>query len=81
MSLKNARIEPLFKLNLLEVVIDTPAPKEPPREPLAKVERPYTDEELAYSILLRSNPLIEELVKALDLVSFETSQPLRTVTQ
>jgi hypothetical protein len=43
------------------------------------VERPPTDEEIAYSKLVAINPLIEDLVERLDLVSIKTGERIKKV--
>jgi hypothetical protein len=64
------------RLSLGEVKL--PAPEAREREPL-RVDRPPTDEEIAYSSLLAINPLLAELVTSLDLVSGKTGDRIREV--
>jgi len=85
MNLRAAKIKPLKSLNLTRV---DKAPLEPPkalspsqRYPPPPIERPYTDEEIIYSKLAEKNPILEQLVEALDLVSLETEKRLRKVTK
>lgn len=75
MSLLSTDITKVKRLSLREVRL--PAPEEKV-EPIL-VERPPTDEEIAYSKLLKINPLLEELVESLDLVSETTGERIRKV--
>jgi hypothetical protein len=75
MRLLSTDISKVKRLSLREVKL--PAPEV---EPITiKVERPPTDEEIAYSKLVAINPLVEELVKRLDLVSITTGERLNKV--
>lgn len=47
--------------------------------PPLPVEKPPTDEEIAYSKLVAINPLLEELVESLDLVSTITGERIKKV--
>ena len=78
MSLLSTDIAKVKRLSLREI-------KHPPTERRVEaitpilVERPPTDEEIAYSRLVAINPLIEELVERLDLVSETTGERIRKV--
>ena len=75
MRLLSTDISKVKRLSLREVKL--PAPEV---EPITiKVERPPTDEEIAYSKLVAINPLVEELVKRLDLVSITTGERINKV--
>lgn len=76
MSLLSIDITKLKRLPLKEV--PPPAP-ELRVAPAILVERPPTDEEIAYSKLVAINPLIEELVERLPLVSEKTGERIRKV--
>jgi hypothetical protein len=65
-----------LRLSLGEVKL--PAPEVREREPL-QVDRPPTDEEIAYSSLLAINPFLADLVTSLDLVSGKTGDRIREV--
>lgn len=78
MSLLSTNITKRKRLSLREVKL--PAPKvrvEPTLNIL--INRPPTDEEIAYSKLVAINPLIEELVERLDLVSITTGKRIKKV--
>lgn len=75
MRLLSTDISKVKRLSLREVKL--PAPEV---EPITiKVERPPTEEEIAYSKLVAINPLVEELVKRLDLVSITTGERINKV--
>ena len=73
MSLLSTDITKVKRLSLREVKLPTTERKVEPITPIL-VERPPTDEEIAYSRLVAINPLIEELVERLDLVSITTGE-------
>lgn len=79
MSLLSTDITKLKRLSLREVKLPTPKLRDIEPTPPIKVERPPTDEEIAYSRLVVINPLIEELVERLDLVSITTGERIRKV--
>lgn len=62
-------------LSLKEVKLPAPGLR---IEPI-QVERPPTDEEIAYSKMIAKNSLIEELVERLDLVSSRTGERIKKV--
>jgi len=68
MSLLSTDIAKVKRLSLREVKLPTTERRVEPITPIL-VERHPTDEEIAYSKLVAINPLIEELVERLDLVS------------
>ena len=78
MSLLNVDIAKVKRLSLREVKLPTTERRVEPITPIL-VERPPTDEEIAYSKLVAINPLIEELVERLDLVSITTGERIRKV--
>jgi len=69
---------PVKRLSLRDVKLPTIERKVEPITPIL-VERPPTDEEIAYSKLVAINPLIEELVERLDLVSTITGERIKKV--
>lgn len=75
MSLLSTDIAKVKKLSLREVKLPTIDRRV---EPIL-VERPPTDEEIAYRRLVAINPLIEELVERLDLVSITTGERIKKV--
>ena len=75
MSLLSTDITKVKRLSLREVKL--PEVRVEPTTIL--VERPPTDEEIAYSKLVAINPLIEELVERLDLVSIKTGERISKV--
>ena len=75
MSLLSTDITKVRRLSLKEVKLPAPEVRVEPITPIL-VERPLTDEEIAYSRLIDINPLIEELVKRLDLVSSKTGKQI-----
>jgi hypothetical protein len=78
MSLLSTDITKVKRLSLREVKLPAPELRVEPITPIL-VERPPTDEEIAYSKLVAINPLIEELVERLDLVSIKTGERIRKV--
>ena len=78
MSLLSTDIAKVKRLSLREVKLPTTERKIEPITPIL-VERPPTDEEIAYSRLVAINPLIEELVERLDLVSITTGERIKKV--
>jgi len=76
MSLLSTDITKVKRLSLREVKL--PALEIDPITPI-QVERPPSEEEIAYSKLVAINPLIEELVDSLDLVSIKTVERIRKV--
>jgi hypothetical protein len=78
MSLLSTDITKVKRLSLREVKLPIPEVRVEPITPIL-VERPPTDEEIAYSKLVAINPLIEELVERLDLVSIKTGERIKKV--
>ena len=78
MSLLSTNIAKVKRLSLREVKLPATERKVEPITPIL-VERPPTDEEIAYSKLVAIKPLIEELVERLDLVSITTGERIRKV--
>lgn len=78
MSLLSTDITKVKRLSLREVKLPAPELRVEPITPIL-VERPPTDEEIAYSKLVAINPIIEELVERLDLVSIKTGERIRKV--
>lgn len=78
MSLLSTNIAKVKRLSLREVKLPTTERRVEPITPIL-VERPPTDEEIAYSRLVAINPIIEELVERLDLVSITTGERIRKV--
>lgn len=78
MSLLSTDIAKVKRLSIREVKLPAPEVNEPERKPI-QPERPPTDEEIAYSKLVAINPLIEELVERLKLVSIKTGDRIRKV--
>lgn len=78
MSLLSTDITKVKRLSLREVKLPTTERRVEPITPIL-VERPLTDEEIAYSKLVAINPLIEELVERLDLVSITTGERIKKV--
>lgn len=66
------------RLSLRDVKLPTPEPRVEPVT-LNKIEIPPTAEEIAYSRIVAINPLVEELVKGLDLVSCKTGQIIEKI--
>jgi hypothetical protein len=78
MSLLSTDIAKVKRLSLREVKLPAPEVRVEPITPIL-VERPPTDEEIAYSRLVAINPLIEKLVERLDLVSITTGERIKKV--
>jgi hypothetical protein len=76
MSLSSTDINKVKRLSLKEVKL--PERRVEPITPIL-VERPPSDEEIAYSRLVAINPLLEELVERLDLVSITTGERIKKV--
>ena len=79
MSLLSTDITKVKRLSLKEVKLPAPELRDIEPTPPIKVERPPTDEEIAYSKLVAINPLLEELVERLDLISITTGERIRKV--
>ena len=73
MSLLSIDISKVRRLSLREVKLPAPEVRVEPITPI-QVERTLTEEEIVYNKLVAVNPLIEELVKRLDLVSTTTGE-------
>lgn len=78
MSLLSTDIAKVKRLSLREVKLPTTERRVEPITPIM-VERPPTDEEIAYSRLVAINPYLEELVESLDLVSTITGERIKKV--
>ena len=78
MSLLSTDIAKVKRLTLREVKLPAPELRVEPITPIL-VERPPSDEEIAYSKIVAINPLIEELVERLDLVSITTGERIKKV--
>jgi len=79
MSLLSTDITKVKRLSIREVKLPTPELRNiKPIKPI-KVERPPSDERIAYSKLVAINPLLEELVERLDLVSETTGERIKKV--
>ena len=76
MSLLSTDITKVKRLSLWEVKLPAPEVRVEPITPIL-VERPPTDEEIAYSKILAINPLLEKLVDSLDLVSLKTRERIK----
>lgn len=79
MSLLSTDIAKVKRLSLRDVKLPTTELRDIEPTPPIKVERPPTDEEIAYSKLVAINPLLEELVERLDLVSETTGERIKKV--
>jgi hypothetical protein len=77
LSLLSTDITKVKRLSLKEIRLPAPEVVEPITPIL--VETPPTEEEIVYSKLVAKNPLIEELVERLDLVSIKTGKRIRKV--
>lgn len=78
MSLLHTNITKVKKLSLKDIKL--PAPER--RVQLittTQTDRPGTDEEILYSKLVDTNPLLEELVERLGLVSITTGEKIKKV--
>lgn len=78
MNLLSTNITKRKRLSLREVKLPAPKVKVEPTLNIL-INRPPTDEEIAYSKLVAINPLIEELVERLDLVSITTGKRIKKV--
>ena len=78
MSLLSTDITKVKRLSLREVALPAPEVKVDPITPIL-VEVPPTDEEIIYSRFVAINPLLEDLVERLDLVSIKTGERIRKV--
>ena len=78
MSLLSTDIAKVKRLSLREVKLPTPERRVEPITPIL-VERPPTDEDMAYSKLVVINPLIEELVETFNLVSINSGERIKKV--
>lgn len=78
MSLLSTDITRVKRLSLREVKLPAPELRVEPIT-LSMAERPPSDEEITYSKLVAINPLMEELVKRLDLVSIKTGERIKRV--
>lgn len=78
MNLLSTDITKVKRLSLREVKLPAPEVRIEPIIPIL-VEKPPTDEEIAYSKLVAINPLLEELVERLDLVSSTTGERIKKV--
>lgn len=67
MSLLSTDITKVKKLSLKGV--NLPTPDRRIDKPIKKVDRPPTDEERAYSVLVETNPLLQDLVDSFKLVA------------
>lgn len=67
------------RLSLKEIKLPTTELRNIEPTPPIKVERPPSDERIAYSKLVAINPLLEELVERLDLVSKTTGERIKKV--
>jgi hypothetical protein len=78
MSLLSTDISKVKRLSIKEAKLSGPELRV---EPITfnKVETPPTAEEIAYSRIVAINPLIEDLVKGLDLVSCKTGQIIEKI--
>lgn len=77
MSLRSVDISKVRRLSLRDVKL--PATEVRVDTPTLRIDRPPTDEEITYSKLIDSNPLIEKLVDRLKLVSNTTGERIRKV--
>jgi len=78
MSLLSIDITKVKRISLREVKLPATERRVEPINPTL-VERPLSDEEIAYSKLVAINPLIEELVERLYLVSIKTGERIKKV--
>lgn len=76
MSLLSTDITKVKRLSLREVRLPAPELRV---EPPIQVKRPPSGEEIAYSKLVAINPLVEDLVERLDLVSIKTGERIKKV--
>jgi hypothetical protein len=78
MSLLYTDITKVKRLSLRDLKLPTTERRVEPITPIL-VDRPPTDEEIAYSKLVAINPLLEDLVELLDLVSIKTGERIKKV--
>ena len=78
MSLLSTDITKVKRLSLREIKLPAPELRVEPITPIL-VDKPPSDEEIAYSKLITINPLIAELVERLDLVSIKTGERIKKV--
>ncbi len=78
MSLLSTDIAKVKRLSLREIKLPPTERRVEAITPIL-VERPPTDEEITYSKLVAINPLLEELVDSLDLVSITTGERINKV--
>ena len=78
MSLLSTDITKPKRLSLKEVKLPALHQRVEPITPI-QVDRPPTVEEIVYSRLVAINPLIEDLVERLDLVSTKTKERIKKV--
>jgi hypothetical protein len=78
MSLLSTDIAKVKRISFKEARLPAPELRVEPITPIL-VERPPSDEEIAYSKLVAINPLLEELVERLDLVSIKTGERIKKV--
>ena len=78
MSLLSTDITKVKRLSLREVKLPAPELRVEPLTPIL-VERPPTNEEIAYSKLVIINPLIEDLVECFNLISFTTGDRIKKI--
>jgi hypothetical protein len=78
MSLLSTDITKVKRLSLKEVKLPAPELRVEPITPI-QVERPPSFEEIAYSRIVRSYPLVEDLVGRLELVSSKTGERIKRV--
>jgi len=78
MGLLSTDITKVKRLSLREVKLPTPELRIEYINPI-QVERPPTNEEIAYSKLVIINPLIEELVECFNLISFTTGDRIKKI--
>jgi hypothetical protein len=79
MSLLSTDITKVKRLSLREIKLPAPELRVEPITPIL-VDKPPSDEEIAYSKLITINPLIAELVERLDLVSIKTGERIINVS-
>ena len=78
MALLSTDITKVKRLSLRDLKLPTTERRVEPITPIL-VDRPPTDEEIAYSKLVAINPLLEDLVELLDLVSIKTGERIKKV--
>jgi hypothetical protein len=77
-SLLSIDITKVRRLSIKDIKLPTTERRVDPITPVS-VERPLTDEDIAYGKLVAINPLIEELVERLDLVSITPGERIKKV--